>query len=457
MRAATVDSTSGSGARWTNTEGRPLTGQVLLVAATIGGLGWIGWWWANTGLGRGVGDWLTAGGRITGLLAGYLLAVNVLLMARIPALERDLGADRLARWHATAGRYTVSLIVAHGVLIASGYAVTTRTDLVAQAVSLVLDYPDVLMATAGGLLLVAVAFVSLRAARRRLRYETWYYLHLYTYLAVALVFAHVFATGAEFMTHPAARAVWILLYLAAAGSVIYYRIATPVIQAVRHRFTVNAVVPENAEVVSIVLEGRNVHRLDVKPGQFVRLRFLARGWWWASHPFSLSAPRHGNLLRVTVKALGDHTAEVRAIRPGTRVLLEGPYGAFTADRRTRRRVLLLAGGIGITPLRSLFHTLPASAGEVTLIYRASHDDDLVLRRELDHLARIRDQTVHFMPGPAGGPTDVLVGERLRRLVPDLPDHDAYVCGPRGFTAAATAVLRRAGVPARQIHTETFAF
>jgi ferredoxin-NADP reductase len=139
------------------------------------------------------------------------------------------------------------------------------------------------------------------------------------------------------------------------------------------------------------------------------------------------------------------------------VVLEGPYGALTADRRTRRRVLLLAGGIGITPLRSLFHTLPAAAGDISLVYRAERTEDLVLQRELDHLALVRGQTVHYLPGPAGGPNDVLVGDRLRRLVPDLQGHDTYVCGPPGFTAAAAAALRRAGVPASQIHTEAFAF
>jgi ferredoxin-NADP reductase len=290
-----------------------------------------------------------------------------------------------------------------------------------------------------------------------MRYETWYYLHLYTYLAIALSFAHVFATGQEFASHPFARVLWSALYLFAAGAVVWHRIATPAYRTWRHRMRVGRVVAEGPGVVSIVLRGRHVDELGVQPGQFVRLRFLSRDLWWAAHPFSLSAAPHGDLLRVTVKHLGDHTGHMPALRHGTRVLVEGPYGALTAQRRTRRKVLLLAGGIGITPLRALFQSLPAAPGDLTLVYRAERPDDLVLRREIETLAERREQAAHFLPGRVGGDRDVLVGDRLRRLLPDLRAHDVYVCGPPGFVNAATAALRRLGVSRRHIHSENFAF
>ncbi len=148
----------------------------------------------------GFGDWLTNAGRITGLLAGYAIVVLLALMARVPALERGVGTDRLARWHAMGGRYTVSLAVAHTLLIIWGYAVTAHTNVVHQTRSLITSYPDVLMATVAVLLLVAVGIASARAARRRLRYETWHFIHLYTYLAIALAFSHQFSTGADFVS-----------------------------------------------------------------------------------------------------------------------------------------------------------------------------------------------------------------------------------------------------------------
>ena len=191
------------------------------------------------------------------------MVVLVALMARIPPLERGVGADRLARWHAHGGRYAVSLVVAHGLLITWGYAVTAHTDVISQTGTLLTSYPDVLMATVAGLLLVGVGAVSARAARRRMRYETWYYLHFYTYLAVALAFSHQFATGADFMANRPARVVWSALYLGVAAAIVWYRFALPVRQAVRHRMRVAAVYPEAPGVVSIVVSGR---RLDGAAG-----------------------------------------------------------------------------------------------------------------------------------------------------------------------------------------------
>src|SRR3954469_24092294 len=215
--------------------------RTVLAVIAAGAAAVLGLWWHNTPSIRGWGDWLTNAGRIAGLLAGYAGVVLVALMARIPPLERGIGADRLARWHARGGRYTVCLVIAHGLLIVWGYAVTAHTDVVSQTKTLLVSYPDVLMATAGGLLLVGVGVVSIRAARSRVRYETWYYLHFYTYLAVGLAFSHQFATGAEFMDNLGARVVWGAMYAAVAAAILWYRFVLPIRQAVRHRLRVEAV------------------------------------------------------------------------------------------------------------------------------------------------------------------------------------------------------------------------
>src|SRR6059058_6552021 len=130
--------------------------RTVLAVIAAGGAAVLGLWWHNTPSIHGWGDWLTNAGRVTGLLAGYAVVVLVALMARIPPLERGVGADRLARWHARGGRYTVSLVVAHGLLIVWGYAITAHTTVVSQTKTLLLSYPDVLAATVGGLLLVGV-------------------------------------------------------------------------------------------------------------------------------------------------------------------------------------------------------------------------------------------------------------------------------------------------------------
>jgi predicted ferric reductase len=415
-------------------------------------------WWHDTPSINGFGDWLTNAGRITGLLAGYGVVVLVALMARIPPLERGIGADRLARWHARGGRYTVSLVVAHGLLITWGYAVTAHTNVVSQTKTLLLSYPDVLMASIAGLLLVGVGLVSMRAARKRMRYETWYYLHFYTYVAVALAFSHQFATGADFMTNAAARVVWGGMYAAVAAAILWYRFVTPARDALRHQLRVESVRQEGPDVVSVVVSGPRMHELGAQPGQFFRWRFLTRDLWWASNPYSLSAAPLPDRLRITVKTLGDHSAKIARLHPGTRVIAEGPYGAMTPARRKRRKVLLIAGGVGVTPLRALFQTLPAEPGDLTLVYRSGRDVDVVFRDELAAIAKSRGARLNIVTGHRQKlGYDPLSAAALSRNVRDLADHDVFVCGPAGMTAGVVRALRAAKVPRRHIHSESFEF
>jgi predicted ferric reductase len=432
--------------------------NAVLAAILAGAVACVALWWHNTPSTSGFGDWLTNAGRITGLLAGYGVVVLVALMARIPPLERGIGADKLARWHAKGGRYTVGLVVAHGLLIVWGYAVTAHTNVISQTNTLLMSYPDVLAATVGGLLLVGVGISSARAARKRLRYETWYYLHFYTYLAVALAFSHQFATGAEFMNNRAARVAWGGMYATVAAAIMWYRFVVPVRQAFRHQLRVQSVHREAPGVVSVVVTGRHLHELQAESGQFFRWRFLTRGMWWVSSPYSLSAPVHGDKIRITVKALGDHSHALAAVKPGTRVIAEGPYGAMTAALRKQPKVLLIAGGVGITPLRALFQTIPAAPGDLTLVYRASREQDVVLRRELEQLAERRGARLRIVTGRRTDlGRDPLSPAALTANVPDLRHHDIYVCGPPGMTGAAVTALRKAGVPRRQIHHESFEF
>lgn len=416
-------------------------------------------WWHDTPFVTGLGGWLTNAGRITGLLAGYLVVVLLGLMARVPLLERGVGTDRLARWHAMAGRYTVCLAVAHTLLIIWGYAVTGHQNLVHQTGSLLVSYPDVLMATVSLGLLVAVGVSSARAARRRLGYETWHFVHLYTYLAIALAFSHQFATGADFMTNPPARLLWAAMYLLVAAALLWFRLIRPVAQAFRHRMRVVQVRREGPDTVSVWITGRELDRLGAEPGQFFRWRFLTRDLWWAANPYSLSAAPAPQLLRITVKHAGAHSRELTNLQPGTRVLAEGPFGAFTSARRRKPKVLLIAGGVGITPIRALFESLPGGPGELTLLYRARDASTVVFGEELQWIAGQRGARLKYMFGSRGNGRrpDPLNAAALRRLLPDLSEHDVYLCGPPGMTEHARAELRRAGVPGRQIHHESFTF
>src|ERR1700722_14943266 len=263
--------------------------RAALAVIGIGALAVIALWWYSTPDVSGLGGWLTGAGEILGLLAGYGGGILGALRARPPPLERGIGTDHLARWHAMGGRYIVSLVVAHGLLILWGYAVETHTSLTSETATLLTQYPDVLMATVAGFLLLGVGIVSMRAARRRVRYETWYYLHLYTYLAIALAFSHQFAVGASFISDLAARFWWSAMYLTVAAAVLWYRVAVPLRASARHEVTVIGVKPEGPGVASVYIGGAHLDELAAEPGQFFRWRFLTRSLWWSSHPYSLSA------------------------------------------------------------------------------------------------------------------------------------------------------------------------
>jgi len=201
--------------------------------------------------------------------------------------------------------------------------------------------------------------------------------------------------------------------------------------------------------------GTRLSELRAESGQFFLWRFLTREGWWQAHPYSLSAAPNGGWLRLTAKDLGDHSAGLAALHRGTRVMAEGPYGAFSAHRRTRKRVLLIGAGVGMTPLRALFESLPGAAGDISLVYRARTADEVIFRQEIDAIAQSRGAQVHYLIGSRRDHPELLTGARLSRLVPDLARRDIYVCGPAAMAAATTVALREAGVPRRQIHREHF--
>ncbi|MEU1531666.1 ferredoxin reductase family protein [Streptomyces fagopyri] len=434
---------------------RPSPAGPLLALLWAGAGAVVALWWCDTRSVVGLAGWLTDAGRIAGLLCGYSCAVLVALMARVPLLERRIGSDRVARWHAMAGRYTVSLLVAHVTLVLFGYAVQDGAGIVHETLSVVFDYPDMLKATTGTLVLFVVGITSARAARRRISHELWYYLHLLTYVAVFLAFFHQLALGSDFAGDPAARAAWYVLYVGTAALVVWFRLLTPVRLNLRHRLRVESVHPEAPGVFSVVVRGERLDELNARAGQFFRWRFLSDGMRWTSTPYSLSAPPRPGLMRITVKALGDHSAAVGLLRPGTRVWAEGPYGALTAERHTGRKALLIAGGVGITPLRALFETLPGGPGDVTLLYRASTTGDLALGAELEAIARWRGARVLYAVNGADGTRPRFTADSLREAVPGLTGHDVYLCGPPAMARDLYGALRAAGIPDRRIHHESF--
>jgi predicted ferric reductase len=433
---------------------------IVAFAGAVGAVVTIAMWLRHGQLtaADGPGGAATAVGQITALLGTYAVLVQILLMSRIAWLERAIGLDRLAVWHRWLGFATVWLLTAHVVFTTWGWAQGSipSVGFFHETGWLVSHEPDVLMAWAGFALFIAVAVTSVRAARQAMKRESWYFVHLYAYLAVALTFAHQLAVGSDFNDDRAARVWWISLYVIVFGAIAWWRVITPVRLNAKHQLRVHAVQREAPGVVSIHLSGRGLDQLGAQPGQFFIWRFLTPSGWWKPHPFSLSAAPRPNRLRITVKDLGDDTSRLQTIRRGTRVLAEGPYGTFTAERRTRRGALLIAGGIGITPLRALLDTFGPD-DDVVLLYRVITDDDAVFAEELRRFANERRIRVHVIAGAEIGDdnTDLLSVPALQRGVPDVRNRDCFVCGPPGLIDAVTHRLRKLHVADAQIHYERF--
>ena len=406
-------------------------------------------------------DWSVAGaipnalGIVAAMVGTYAALLSILLMARLPFLEHEVGQDRLTAWHRTLGPWTLLLIVAHVVLTTLGYAAMLGTTWWSELVALTFGTAWMLPAMAATLMMVGLGVISWRRIRARMKYETWHIAHLYFYLAVALAFGHQIESGSVFINAPLARAWWIALYVGIGAAILVFRFGAPIRQSLRHGLRVAAVEQVDHETVHVHLAGRDLHRMGAQGGQWMSFRFGTRRWWWQGHPYSLSAGPTRTSMRITVKNLGDQSGSLATLAPGTPVFVEGPYGAFRVDRRRTDHLVLVGAGVGITPLRALVDELPSFV-RADVIYRV-HAEPAPLVDELRRIAhdsagRIR---VHVLAGSRR--QWPLTADLLRDLVPGIAHADVYACGPTGFTEAVGEAASALGIPADRVHHESFEF
>ncbi len=429
------------------------------LAATAAGLGLglaIGSSLVVTRAGWGLrGGVATSLGTITAVAGTYLCLLLLVLISRVPWLEREVGHDRMIRWHRWVAPYSLVLITAHVVLTTLGYSQSESKNFLAELWYIVIAYPWMVPATVSFILMIALGIMSYRKIRERMKYETWWSAHLYFYLAVILGFGHQLTSGVMFAHYPVFRYAWVALYVFVAALIIVSRIVLPLTLSVRRGLRVGRVVEEAPGIVSVYIVGSDLVRLSARGGQFFEWRFLTRHWWWQAHPYSLSAGPRNSWLRITVKDLGDQSkAMATQLKPGTRVIAEGPYGVFTAATRETNKVVAFAAGIGITPIRAVLDDLPRST-DVTLIYRVADLEDIPLRAELEELATVSGWHFWYLPGPRQNyPMTV---NFMSQFAPDLSASDVFVCGPEGFTDNVVDLARSAGVPSARIHHESFVF
>jgi predicted ferric reductase len=394
--------------------------------------------------------------RVAALTGTYFAIVGIFLVSRIPWVERGVGHDRLVTWHRKLGPWSLYLIGAHVLFIVLSFAGQDNVMLAVELWRMLNTFDWMWLALAGFVLMVMAGVTSYKKARAKMSYETWWIIHIYTYFAIAASFMHQVLNGQMFVNHPLNRFYWTALYVLMAASIIVYRFGIPIFKSLRHNLVVEKVVVEGPGIISIIMKGRKLHKLAAEGGQFFSWRFLTRGHALMSHPYSLSAAPTENHLRITVKDLGDHSRSVAYLKPGTRVFVEGPYGAFTAGRATMKHIVLVGGGVGITPVRALLDEFKNGV-QIDLLYRVSRAEDLVLKEELDYLQANSNGTIriHYLVGSRREhPMDA---KALEALIPRVADSDIYICGPAPLVESVKAAATELGVPKNRFHDEAFEF
>jgi len=431
--------------------------------------------WASLVLGLGLGvslgvffktttihdwDWpyplITSLSRICAMSGTYLALVGLVMVSRIAWIEKAVGHDRLILWHRKLGPYTLFLIGFHVLLVTLAYAGNDGSRIGQELWHLTWTYDWMLAAMVGFIFFLLAGITSYKKVRAKMSYETWWTIHLYTYLAIALSFMHQIRTGPMFMFHPVYKWYWIGLYIIAAGIVLYWRFAIPIYRYFRHELRVHKIVDEGANMVSVIMRGRDLDRMKAQGGQFFSWRFLTPGHIWVAHPYSLSATPTNSELKITVKNLGDGSGSVSEIPTGTRVYFEGPYGVFTASKVTKGlgQVVLVGGGVGIAPLLALMDEFDESVA-IDVLFRVSKEEEIVLNRELDELAKKRGAQVHYLVGPRK--KHPMNAREIMKYVPSFRFSDVYVCGPTSMVEAVREAAEASGIPKNRFHAEIFEF
>jgi len=407
------------------------------------------------GVGRSFAVELGAG---AGFVAFGLLTVELALVARLRAVSAALGTDVLMLVHRWMGIAALAFVAAHPLLLwGRGVDGASLAGLGAGSAA----------ATGAVALWATVLLVALSLARRRLRlpYPAWRALHLA--LAVTIVGAsvlHVRSVGG-YAREPLVAGVvhlWAAVFLALLA---HYRFVRPLLLR-RRPWEVVENRDEGGDTRTLVLRPVGHRGFAFAPGQFTWIATGRTPFSLDDHPITISssaAPRAGGELELAIKALGNWSRErVPRLAPGARVWLEGPFGAFTPDRVPAQGFVLIAGGIGITPMRSILLTLRDRGDRrPVLLFHASHDASRAVfageLRELERALSLKVVTVHEEPAPgADVERGFVTPELLRRHWPSDAEHRAFfVCGPGPMMDALERTLSELGVPAERIQTERF--
>ena len=392
-----------------------------------------------------------------GFVALSLLGLQFLLAARWPRATTPFGADVLLQFHRQITVLIVVLALGHPIIL---FVWDSRFLGLLDVVTAPLRAQLAVLSVVALLALVAT---SIWRTTLRLSYPAWQALHAALALVVAgAALGHVIGIG-YYVDQRWEQVLWIAYTAAFVWVGFAVRVVKP-IRRYRRRFRVVAVTEEAGGSHGLELEPATpAASRAFAPGQFAWIMVGRSPFALTYHPFSYaSSAEHPDHVRFVVRGIGPFTSGLHDVRPGAAVYLDGPWGHFSPDRVDARGWVLVAGGVGITPMLSILLTRRdrGDTRPVWLFYAARDEESLIARETLDELAA--DPGVTLVPVLSRGAPD-WSGERghldadlLRRHLPaDLAGLHTYVCGPPGMTDAACAAAEGAGLDPRTIHSERF--
>jgi 3-phenylpropionate/trans-cinnamate dioxygenase ferredoxin reductase subunit len=401
---------------------------------------------------------------VTGLLALSALVSAAVLPSRLRSLNRAFGIESVIDIHRFLGVVTAALVFAH-------LACVVAAD-PANIALLNFETAPARARAAVGATVALAALVGLVALRGRtgLRYELWRWLHVVLAVAViALSALHVWWVD-HLVAEPAIGTLLGLLAALVLGIFGYRWAWRPMFDA-STEFLVREVRRENPTVSTLVLEPRRqrhgppVNSWAFAPGQFAWIR-LDRSVTAEEHPFTIASSAHLDTTEFTIRHTGDFTRALRRLPPGSPVWVDGPHGAFTNDVGAGAGYVMIAGGVGITPMMSMLRTA-AHRGDprpYRLVVVAGSPEDLLFRDELAELRFHLDLVVTEVlrrphDGWVGYTGDIGAG-LLSMVLPEgqhPDDLDFFICGPPALVTDALSALDTLDVAPARVHTEQFDF
>ncbi len=388
-----------------------------------------------------------------------VIGLQFILTARIHSVKRPFGSDVVYFFHHQMSAVAVGLVLLHVTLL-----IIYRPSI--WRLFVFWDAPTrAQFAVAGLACLLALVLVSIFRKQLRIEYTVWRITHgLLAMAAAAFAMTHMQLVGV-YLASPWKRALWGLYAAVWVGTLAYARVVRPIAMMLRP-YEIERVRPERGHAWTLDLRPVGHDGARFAPGQFAWLTVARSPFADIEHPFSYSSSAEApSSPSFTIKELGNFTARIGELTPGTRVYLDGPFGAFSIDRRPRAdRYVFIAGGVGITPMMSMLRTLRDRNDRrpCTVIYAARSSDEMTFREEIEALQGPLDMDLHLVPmvaGPEwGGPHGLVSRDLLEKTIPDDcrgEGCEVYLCGPPPMMDAVETALLEIGVPIRNIHLERF--